>query len=60
MTQRELESALARATGESSAEIRRLGFQLEPQLDLDCEPDDRDPLTIDWDRLDQERVAIYP
>lgn len=55
MNSRELHQAVARATGESVAEIRRRGFSL-----LDPDPFDLDPLpsegqVIDWDLYDLER-----
>ncbi len=53
MTQREFERELAHATGESIATIRRRGFSL-------VELPDREPLTVDWDALAAERVALFP
>jgi len=67
MTQSELNRAVVRATGDSIATVRRLGFQLER-----CDPDDFDdletdeeidegPLMFDWDGLSavplQENLA---
>ena len=56
MTPRELDRAVARATGESVSEIRRRGFGLaDPsETNLDCERDDS-PQTIDWDDYDLQR-----
>jgi hypothetical protein len=53
MTQRELEREVSRTTGESLDVIRNLGFSL-------VEPPDLEPLTVDWDELDAQRVAIFP
>lgn len=56
MTQAELDRAVARATGDSVATVRRLGFQLEDafpddfdDLDVDEETLDEGPLVFDWD-----------
>jgi hypothetical protein len=55
MTQADLDRAVARATGESVATVRRLGFQLE-DLSIDDFDDlvgeasiDEGPLVFDWD-----------
>ena len=53
MTHSEMEHQLCRTTGESLATIRCRGFQL---LELgNCRP-----LTVDWDALDAQRVAVVP
>jgi hypothetical protein len=56
MTQADLDRAVARATGESVAAIRRRGFQLEDSMAADDdEPQDdavtarEGPLVLDWD-----------
>lgn len=56
MTQAELDRAVARATGDSVATVRRLGFQLEDMfpddfddLEIDEESLDEGPLVFDWD-----------
>lgn len=56
MTQAELDRAVARATGDSVATVRRLGFQLEnlfpddfDDLEVDEEHLDEGPLVFDWD-----------
>lgn len=54
MTQRELNRAVARATGESVSTVERIGFLLaDPGADFD-DPDDEalGPSTIDWDAFD--------
>lgn len=48
MTQADLDRAVARATGDSVATVRNLGFQLE-----DMFPDDFDDLEIDEDALEE-------
>lgn len=54
--------AVARATGETTREIRRRGFgpadPFEPEFDL--EPDETSPQTVDWDALAQERHSLFP
>lgn len=62
MTQRELNRAVAQATGESLYEIRRHGFTLEavPDLCFDMEHNRLPPNVIDWDQLDRNRSALFP
>jgi len=57
MKRRNLNSAVAAATGEDVREIRRRGFSMLNlrQRDFDPEPDNLQPQAIDWDRLDQQR-----
>jgi hypothetical protein len=57
MSQRELDQAVAEATGESLREIRRRGFSIVQPL-----PDDEPeiyalPQTVDWDALDWRRSS---
>jgi hypothetical protein len=50
MTQREVDRAVALATGESLSEIRRLGFLLENPADRFSDPEpSAAPKVIDWD-----------
>ena len=56
MTQADLDRAVARATGDSVATVRRLGFQMEDlfpddfdDLEIDEESLDGGPLVFDWD-----------
>lgn len=63
MTQDALHRAVARATGEDFATIRRRGFSIADPLDVDFdpEPDDLRPQAIDWDELALERnIAWVP
>lgn len=57
MKRRDLESAVAAATGEDVREIRRRGFSVLNlrERDFDPEPDNLRPQSIDWDRVDQQR-----
>jgi hypothetical protein len=52
MTQRELNRAVAHATGESLSTITSLGF-----VPLTIGPVERDPLVMDWDELDEDRYG---
>ena len=53
MTQAEMERELSATTGESLATIRRHGFQpVETPVSY--------PRIVDWDSLDEERVAVLP
>ena len=49
MTQMEIDSAVAMATGESVCEIQQLGFSLADPLEVDFDPEERRPLVLDWD-----------
>jgi hypothetical protein len=53
MTQAQLEREISRATGESVTTIRNLGFSL-------IDPQEPEPLTVDWDELDASRVGLFP
>ena len=55
MTQAQLNREVALATGESVATIDKLGF-----VELTHGPVDREPLTVDWDALNEERVVLFP
>jgi hypothetical protein len=54
MTQADLNREVAQATGESVATINHLGF-----VPLTSSPVEREPLTVDWDEVDQQRVAMF-
>ena len=60
MTQARLDRAVARATGEDISTIQRMGFSVvDPdQADFDNEP--AVPQIIDWDEVDEQRVALFP
>jgi len=60
MTQHDLNSAVALATGESLCEIRRRGFSIADPYEVrfDPEPDQLIPQMIDWD--DFERRGNIP
>ena len=62
MTQKDINRAVALATGESAREIRRLGFSMADDLekDFDNEPWDRPPSVVDWDALDRQRPGLFP
>ena len=53
MTQRDLNRAVARATGESVDMIERMGFG-----PLDDSSSDQEPNSIDWDADDDARLAV--
>jgi hypothetical protein len=61
MTQYDLETSVATATGEDLCEIRRRGFSIaDPwEVDFDPEPDDLPPSLVDWDELELQRnIAV--
>ncbi len=55
MTQRDLNRAVARATGESISTISHTGFVPLQQI-----PVEREPLLVNWDRIDRRRLAAFP
>lgn len=64
MTQRDLNRAVAHATGETISTITQMGFCLaDPDVvDFDPEPyhaglRDIEDMIVDWDRLDADRCA---
>jgi len=58
MTQRELNRAVARATGESVSEIEHMGFSELSSLD---DMGDRDePAILDWDALEAQLACEDP
>ena len=54
MTQAELDRAVAEATGETVQTITRRGFSLLAPI-----PVEREPLTVDWDEIDSQRVGLF-
>ena len=56
MSQRDLNLAIARATGEDISTITGMGF-----VELTPFPIEREPLMVDWDEHDLDRnVSIIP
>ena len=57
MTQQQLDRAVAQATGESLATIRRHGFSLVTPLSIfDPDADElSQPLILDWDQVEANR-----
>jgi hypothetical protein len=51
MSQRELNEAIARATGESLSVVRDHGFSVADPLDVNFDPEARRPLMFDWDSM---------
>ena len=54
MTQPDLNRKVAQATGEAVSAIDSLGI-----VPLTFSPVEMEPLTVDWDELDQPRVAMF-
>jgi hypothetical protein len=50
MSQRELDEAVATATGESVMLIHERGFGIADPYEVDFDPEPRRPLIFDWDR----------
>jgi len=55
MTQNDLNRAVARATGETVSTIAAMGF-----VPLTDAPIEREPLVVDWDEVDQQRLSLLP
>lgn len=49
MSHRELNEAIAVATGESLDLIRSNGFSIADPLEVNFDPEPRRPLVLDWD-----------
>jgi hypothetical protein len=62
MSPTRLDEAVARATGDSLQEVRRRGFSIAGPVDVDYDAEsmDRPPRIVDWDRLDHERIRLFP
>ncbi len=60
MTQKELDSAVAIATGETLCDVRRMGFSIADPIDVDFDPEPYSPpQLVDWDEVDLNRnVAV--
>ena len=60
MTQKELNSAVARATGECVSTVADLGFSFaDPDVvDYDPEPCDIEDKLLDWDVVDSQRAVL--
>ena len=57
MKQTDLNRAVALATGETIATVKRLGFLLaEPHETVDPDSETSGPLVIDWDELENQRM----
>ena len=55
MTQNDLNRAVAAATGETVSTIAAMGF-----VPLASVPVEREPLVVDWDRADDDRMTVFP
>ena len=55
MTQNDLNRAVAAATGETVKTIAEMGF-----VPLSGIPIEREPLVVDWDQVQQQRVSVFP
>jgi hypothetical protein len=51
MSQREIEEAVAMATGESLAVVHSRGFGIADPMEVNYDPEPRRPLVFDWDRM---------
>jgi hypothetical protein len=62
MTQRQLNRAIARATGDSLKTITRMGFSVvDPFVAPDNDrPTAFGPNVVDWDQQDAERMSYMP
>jgi hypothetical protein len=60
MTQRELNRAVARATGESLHTIAHFGFSVVPArcAAVDSELTEQAPQMVDWDQVEADRIAL--
>lgn len=59
MNQHEIDTAVALVTGETVTEIRQLGFSLADPLEVDYDPEPRQPLVFDWDSRQPTDWPVY-
>ena len=59
MSQREIEEAVAMATGESLAVIRSHGFGVADPMHVNYDPEPRRPMMLDWDRMTPAEWPAY-
>lgn len=59
MSHREIEEAVAMATGESLAVIRSHGFSVADPVDVNYDPEPRRPMMLDWDRMSPAGWPAY-
>ena len=60
MSNSEFDAAVAAATGDTIATIRRRGFSILTRGPVELEPDDlRPPQIIDWDSADANQFARF-
>ena len=59
MTERDLNRAVARATGETVSFVKHLGFVVDGPLADEPDYSDVGPQVIDWDRLHAERSVPF-
>ena len=57
MTQAELNTAVAQATGEDRRTIAHMGFVPLTRGPVER---DREPLVVDWDEVDGTRAVVHP
>jgi hypothetical protein len=57
MRQADLDRAVAHATGESVATVKRFGFILDEPFPESDDLDDFGPHVIDWDEIESQRYA---
>jgi hypothetical protein len=57
MSQKELDRAVADATGENIGLIRGVGFSIADPLDVSFDPEPRSPSVFDWNSMS---VAEWP
>lgn len=51
MSQKDIDHAVATATGENIGLIHELGFSIADPLDVSFDPEPRRPLVFDWDSM---------
>ena len=60
MNQRELNRAVAAATGETVSTIAELGFSIADPDDVAFDPECEESHYVDWDELQEERYEWRP
>lgn len=58
MTQKDVDKAVADATGESVGLIHDLGFSIADPLEVNFDPECRGPLMLDWDCMSPVELPL--
>jgi hypothetical protein len=58
MSQKDIDQAVANATGENIGVIQNRGFSIADPFEVGVDPESRGPLVLDWDSMDAVQLRI--